>query len=72
MYVCTNFKYIVCSKLCIIWIHYTYSKNNVLYTLSCMDICFKVLLNESAQEMTCRAPRLNICGAGSNISVFCI
>jgi len=31
---------------------------------------WQVLLNESALEMTCRAPRLNICGAGSTLSEY--
>lgn len=31
---------------------------------------WKVLLNESAAEMTCRAPREQICGAGSTLSEY--
>mmetsp|Transcript_34893 Transcript_34893/g.33184 ORF Transcript_34893/g.33184 Transcript_34893/m.33184 type:complete len:394 (-) Transcript_34893:435-1616(-) len=31
---------------------------------------WQVLLNVSAREMTCRAPRTNICGAGSTLSEY--
>jgi hypothetical protein len=31
---------------------------------------WKVLLNESAIELTCRAPRQGICGAGSTLSEY--